>query len=221
MALDPGKVGGEDVGDEGEERRSKQGSRWLVVGLSNPESEYGGTRHNIGADVVRVLAGRLGASFKAHKASAQVADTFDRPGGVPLSLAIPFGYMNNSGGPVQRVAAFYKVGLDRLVVVHDEIDLPFSVLRLKRGGGTAGHNGVKDVQRALGSPDFYRVRLGVGRPPGRQDPADFVLRRFSAKEREQIDVTCQEAADAILGLIADGLEAAQNRYHSRGTAHAE
>lgn len=191
-----------------------QGSRWLVVGLGNPEAEYAGTRHNLGADVVRALAARLGASFKAHKAVAQIADTFDRPGGVPLSLVIPSGYMNNSGGPVQRVAAFYKVGVDRLIVVHDEIDLPFAALRLKRGGGTAGHNGVKDVQRALGSPDFYRVRIGVGRPPGRQDPADFVLHRFSPKEREQIDVTCQDAADATLVLISDGLEAAQNQYHA-------
>lgn len=203
------------------DRLSRRGSaqvavdagRWLVVGLGNPEAEYAGTRHNIGADVVRVLAGRLGTSFKTHKASAQVADTFDRPGGAPLTLAIPSGYMNNSGGPVQRLAAFYKVPGDRLVVVYDEIDLPLASLRLKRSGGTAGHNGLKDVQRALGSPDFYRVRIGVGRPPGRQDPADFVLRRFSAKEREQVDVTCQEAADAILMLVEQGLEAAQNRYH--------
>lgn len=201
------------------DRLSRRGSaqvaadRWLVVGLGNPEAEYAGTRHNVGADVVRMLAGRLGTSFKAHKASAQVADTFDRPGGLPLSLAIPFGYMNNSGGPVQRLTAFYKVSGDRLVVVHDEIDLPLAALRLKRGGGTAGHNGLRDVQRALGSPDFYRVRIGVGRPPGRQDPADFVLRRFSAKEREQIDVTCQEATDAILMLVEQGLEATQNRYH--------
>jgi PTH1 family peptidyl-tRNA hydrolase len=187
--------------------------RWLVVGLGNPEAEYAGTRHNIGADAVRMLAGRLGTSFTGHKVSGQVADTFDRPGGVPLSLAIPSGYMNNSGGPVQRLAAFYKVPVDRLVVVHDEIDLPLAVLRLKRGGGTAGHNGLRDVQRALGSPDFYRVRIGVGRPPGRQDPADFLLRRFSAKEREQIDVACQQAADAILMLVEQGLEAAQNRFH--------
>jgi PTH1 family peptidyl-tRNA hydrolase len=190
-------------------------SRWLAVGLANPEAEYAGTRHNIGADVVRILAGRLGTPFKAHKASAHVADTFDRPGGVPLSLAIPFGYMNNSGGPVQRLTAFYKVPLERLIVVHDEIDLPLASLRLKRGGGTAGHNGLKDVQRHLGGSDFYRVRIGVGRPPDRQDPADFLLHRFSTKEREQIDVTCQEAADAVLMLIEEGLEAAQNRYHPR------
>ena len=188
--------------------------RWLVVGLGNPESEYAGTRHNIGADVVRRLAGRLGVSFKTHKASAQVADSHSSPGGGrPLSLAIPSGYMNTSGGPVQRLAAFYKVPPERLVVVYDDIHLPLGALRLKRGGGTAGHNGVKDVQRALGTSDFYRVRLGVGRPPGRQDPADYVLRRFSAKEREAIDVTAEQAVDAILTLITDGLEAAQNRFH--------
>jgi PTH1 family peptidyl-tRNA hydrolase len=200
------RPGSETVNDLG-------ASRWLVVGLGNPEAEYAGTRHNLGADVVRLLAGRLGASFKTHKASAHVADTFDVPGGTPLSLAVPFGYMNDSGGPVQRLAAFYKVPPDRLVVVHDEIDLAFGVLRLKRGGGTAGHNGLKDIQRSLGTPDFYRVRLGVGRPPGRQDPADYVLHRFSAQEREEIDVTATHAVDAILMLISDGLEATQNRYH--------
>jgi len=191
------------------------GDRWLAVGLRNPEPAYAGTRHNLGADVVRILAQRLGGTLRTHKAGALIADTFAQPGGTPLSLALPFGHMNTSGGPVQRLAAFYHVGLDRIVVIHDEIDLPLAVLRLKRGGGTAGHNGVKDVQRALGSPDFFRVRIGVGRPPGRQDPADFVLRRFSAREREQIDVTCQEAADAVLTLIGNGLEAAQNQYHPR------
>jgi PTH1 family peptidyl-tRNA hydrolase len=220
VAADPGENGGEATAGKDEEHGSRQGSRWLIVGLSNPEATHAGTRHNIGADVVRVLARRLGTSFKAHRTSAQVADAFDRPGGVPLSLAIPSGYMNNSGGPVQRLVAFYKVGLDRVVIVHDEIDLPFASLRLKRGGGTAGHNGLKDIQQHLGSPDFYRVRIGVGRPPGRQDPADYVLRRFSAKEREQIDVTAHDAADAILMLIEQGLEAAQNRYHSRGIANA-
>jgi peptidyl-tRNA hydrolase, PTH1 family len=188
-------------------------ARWLVVGLGNPEAEYGGTRHNLGADVVRLLADRLGASLKPHKASAHTADTFDRVGGTPLSLAVPLGYMNNSGGPVQRLVTFYKVPPDHLIVVHDEIDLSFGVLRLKLGGGTAGHNGLKDVQRHLGISDFYRVRLGIGRPPGSQNPADFVLRRFSAKEREEIDVIAIQAVDAILMLISDGLEATQNRYH--------
>jgi PTH1 family peptidyl-tRNA hydrolase len=126
---------------------------------------------------------------------------------------LPFGYMNDTGAPLQRVLKFYKVPLDRLVVVHDELDLAFAALRLKRGGGTAGHNGLKDIQRRAGGPDFYRVRIGIGRPPGRQDPADYVLKRFSVREREEIDVTLEQAADAILVLVSDGLEAAQNRFH--------
>jgi len=186
--------------------------RWLVVGLGNPEHEYGGTRHNVGADVARVLAADLGVSFKAHKTGVLLADAIGE-GGRPLSIAIPSGYMNESGGPVQRLLAFYKVPLEQFVVVHDEIDLPHAALRLKFGGGTAGHNGLKDVQRRLGSPEFHRVRIGVGRPPGRQDPADYVLRRFTTKEREEIDVTVAEAVDAIKMLVASGLEAAQNRYH--------
>ncbi|CAN5351858.1 hypothetical protein BH23ACT7_BH23ACT7_05030 [soil metagenome] len=121
--------------------------------------------------------------------------------------------MNDTGAPLQRVLKFYKVPLDRLVVVHDELDLAFAALRLKRGGGTAGHNGLKDIQRCAGGPDFYRVRIGIGRPPGRQDPADYVLKRFSVREREEIDVTLEQAADAILVLVSDGLEAAQNRFH--------
>ncbi|MPZ88079.1 MAG: aminoacyl-tRNA hydrolase [Nitriliruptorales bacterium] len=195
--------------------RGVETGRWLVAGLGNPEREYGGTRHNVGADTVRLLAGRLGASLRTHKVGGEVADAFDRPGGTPLSLVVPSGYMNNSGGPVQRASAFYRVPSGRLVVVHDDIDLSPARLRLKRGGGTAGHNGLKDIQRRLGTTDFLRVRIGVGRPPGRQDPAAYVLRRFSPKEREEIDVTIQEAADAILLLVDDGLEAAQNRYHTR------
>lgn len=188
--------------------------RWLVVGLGNPETEYGGTRHNVGADVVRLLAERLGSSFKPHRVQAQVADTFLRAGGTPLSLLLPFGYMNNSGGPVQQAMAFYKVPADRLVVVHDDLDLDLGRLRLKRGGGTGGHNGLKDIQRRCGGPNFLRTRIGIGRPPGRQDPADFVLRKFSAADREVIEVTVQRAADAILDLVDVGLEAAQNRHHA-------
>jgi peptidyl-tRNA hydrolase, PTH1 family len=188
--------------------------RWLVVGLGNPEAEYGGTRHNIGADVVRRLAERLGASFKPHKkVQAQVADTWDAPGGTPLSLLVPFGYMNRSGGPVQQGMAFYKVPHERLVVVHDDLDLEVGKLRLKRGGGDAGHNGLRDVRKRTGSGDYFRVRVGIGRPAGRQDPADYVLKRFSAQEREEVEVVVEEAAEAILGLVADGLEAAQNRHH--------
>jgi len=189
--------------------------RWLVVGLRNPEKEYGGTRHNVGADVVRAVAGRLPGSFRATpKAGGEVADVTDPGSAAPLTLLLPSGYMNESGGPVQRAAAFYKVPPDRVVVVHDDLDLPAAALRVKRGGGAGGHNGLRDVARRLGTPDFLRVRIGVGRPPGRQDPADFVLRRFGAKEREEIDVTVEQAADAVLSLVAQGLEATQNRFHA-------
>lgn len=189
------------------------GDRWLIVGLGNPEHEYGGTRHNIGADAVRRLADRLGLSFKPHKSGCLVADGFSRPGGEALTLALPTSYMNLSGGPVQQAAAFYKVPPERVVVVHDELDLPLAALKLKMGGGAAGHNGLKDVRGRLGTPDFLRVRIGVGRPPGRQDPASYVLKRFGDKERTEIDVTVEEACDAILHLVEHGLESAQNRYH--------
>lgn len=189
-------------------------SRWLIAGLGNPEAEYGGSRHNVGADAVRRLAERLGAGLKPHKkAQALVADCWDRPGGTPLSLMIPFGYMNTSGGPVQQAMAFYKVGHDRLVVVHDDLDLEVAKLRLKLGGGDGGHKGLGDIRRRTGSGDYYRVRLGIGRPPGRQDPSDYVLKRFRRDEREQVDVTVEQASDAILDLVAHGLEPAQNRYH--------
>lgn len=189
------------------------GDRWLVVGLGNPEHEYGGTRHNVGADTVRGLAEQLGVSLRAHKSGTEVADTWTHPGGVPITLAIPFGYMNESGGPVQRAMKFYSVPPEQLVVIHDEIDLELGKLRLKLGGGNAGHNGLKDVQRRIGTPDFYRVRIGVGRPPGRQAASGHVLKRFGARERQVVDVTIAEAAEAVLTLVRDGLEAAQNRYH--------
>ena len=190
--------------------------RWLVVGLRNPEREYGQTRHNLGGDVVRLLAQRLGAPLKTTpKLRAETADSFAAPGGTPVTLVLPGGYMNSSGGPVQAAANFYKVPRERIVVVHDDLDLPTAALRLKRGGGAAGHNGLKDVTQRLGGPDYHRVRIGIGRPPGRQDPADYVLRRFSASDREQVDVTLELAADAILSLVRDGLEPTQNRYNAR------
>jgi peptidyl-tRNA hydrolase, PTH1 family len=183
-----------------------------VVGLANPEAEYGGTRHNIGADMVRRFAERLGWALKPHKkAQGLLAD--GRIDSVPLSLMVPFGYMNTSGGPVQAAMAFYKVPHDRLIVAHDDLDLHVATLRLKHGGGTAGHKGLHDIQRRTGSPDFYRIRIGIGRPPGRQDPADYVLKRFPAKDREAVDVTVEQACDALLDLVVHGLEYAQNRHH--------
>lgn len=197
--------------------------RWLVVGLGNPEAEYAGTRHNVGADTVRLLAQRLGASFKPHKAQAQIADTFYRsgatagagPGGTRLSLCLAFGYYNTTGGPVQAATAFYKVPHERLIVVHDDIDLELGAVRLKRGGGTGGNKGLASIQQRTGDANFLRVRIGIGRPPGRQSAADYVLKRFSSKQREEADIAIERAADAVLDLITGDLETAQNRHHDK------
>jgi peptidyl-tRNA hydrolase, PTH1 family len=188
--------------------------RWLVVGLGNPEAEYGGTRHNVGADVVRAFARREHVDLARNKrvrceiAQAPVA-------GVRFVLAIPSSYMNTSGGPVQQAAAWFKVPVERIIVCHDDLDLEVGSLRLKRGGGHAGHNGLKDLDRALGSRDYLRVRIGIGRPPGRMPSKDHVLRRFPPAERATIDVVLEEAVDAIELLVTDGLEPAQNRYHAK------
>lgn len=188
--------------------------RWLVVGLGNPVPAYAGTRHNVGRDVVELLSGRLGAPLGSHRTGARVADTFDRPGGTPISLVVPSGYMNTLGNGVQRVLSFYSVPSERMLVVHDDLDLPLGTLKLKLGGGSGGHNGLRDVTNKVGGPQYPRVRIGIGRPPGRQDPADYVLRPFAKKDREIVDVTVHEAADAILLVVEQGLEAAQNRFHA-------
>jgi peptidyl-tRNA hydrolase, PTH1 family len=191
--------------------------RWLVVGLTNPEAEYGGTRHNIGADVVRALAARHHVDLKPHKAQALVADTRlgTGPDAVPLTLAVPFGYMNESGGPVQQLLRFYKVPSERMVVVCDELDLDVGVVRAKRGG-SGGHNGLRDIRQRTGSDDHLRVRFGIGRPPGRMPAARYVLQRFTAKERaDVVDVAVQEAADLVESLVLHGLEVTQNRFHQR------
>lgn len=186
--------------------------RWLVVGLGNPEDEYGGTRHNVGADVVRTLARREHVPLSRNKrVRCEVAEM--RLGGRPAALVIPATYMNLSGGPVQQAAAWFKVDPEHVIVLHDDLDVEVGRLKVKRGGGHAGHNGLKDVDRALGTRDYLRVRIGIGRPPGRQPAKDFVLRRFPPAERETIDVTLQEAGDAVEMLIRDGLEPTQNRYH--------
>ena len=188
------------------------GDRWLVVGLGNPEGEYGGTRHNVGADVVRVLAARLGANLTPNKrVRCETADV--RVGGARATLAVPRAYMNESGGPVQAAVRWLGVPLERLVVVHDELDLDVGVLRLKAGGGHAGHNGLRDLDRALPDRDYLRVRVGVGRPVGRTPPRKHLLSRFTPAQRERIDVMIEHAADAVESLIADGLEPTQNRYH--------
>ena len=161
--------------------------------------------------VTALLAERVGARFKAHRSGNDVAE--GRLAGVPVTLARPRAYMNVSGRPVAALTAFYKVPPDRLVVIHDELDIPFGTLRLKLGGGEGGHNGLRSITQALGTPDYYRVRFGIGRPPGRMDPAVYVLRDFSAAERKDLPFFVDRAADATETLIAKGLAEAQNIYH--------
>jgi peptidyl-tRNA hydrolase, PTH1 family len=186
---------------------------WLVVGLGNPGPDYAGTRHNVGFLVVDELAERAGGRFAKHKrAHAQVAE--ERLQGHRAVLAKPSSYMNESGGPVKGLLDFYKVPMDRLVVVHDELDIPFAALRLKLGGGDNGHNGLRSIRRSTGSGEFFRVRVGIGRPPGRQDPADFVLKPWAAVERKELPLLVSDAADAVELLLHEGLERAQNRYHA-------
>jgi PTH1 family peptidyl-tRNA hydrolase len=188
--------------------------RFLVVGLGNPGPRYAATRHNAGFLVVDLLADRIGGRFKAHKSSSGRADVLEgRLAGVPVVLAKPRSYMNESGGPVVSVARFFKIPLERIVVVHDELDLPFGALRLKLGGGDGGHNGLRSVSAALGAKDYLRVRFGIGRPPGRQDPADFVLKEFAATERKDLAFSVDRAADAVEALLSGGLEPAQNTYN--------
>jgi peptidyl-tRNA hydrolase, PTH1 family len=188
--------------------------RVLIAGLGNPEGEYGGTRHNLGADTVRLLADRAGLRLTRSKVGGLVADGRLAPGDPPVTLFVPKGYMNNSGGPVQRALAFYKLPLERLVVVHDDIDLEAWTVRLKRGGGPGGHNGVRDIIDRCGR-DFLRVRIGVGRPPGTQDPARYVLARVSAAQRDHAEAAVRWAAEAVTDLVTTGLEAAQNIHHAR------
>jgi PTH1 family peptidyl-tRNA hydrolase len=187
---------------------------WLVVGLGNPGSQYAGNRHNVGQMVADELASRIGATFKRHKTPSRVAEGFLGPGRPKLVLAKPNSYMNASGGPVSALLKFYSLGVDRLIVVHDELDIPFDTVRLKRGGGHGGHNGLRDIQKASGSPEFTRVRVGIGRPPGRMDAADYVLRDFAGPEREALANLLSDAADAVESIVSDGLVAAQQRFHS-------
>ena len=182
----------------------------LVVGLGNPGPEYADTRHNVGFHVVELLAARAGGGrFSRHKSNADVLE--GRLAGRRVVLAKPRTYMNVSGGPVAGLVRYYG---GELVVVHDDLDLGFGVVRLKQGGGEGGHNGLRSISTSLGTKDYLRVRFGIGRPPGRQDPADFVLKRFSATERKVLDFAVDLAADATEALLADGLEPTQNRFHA-------
>lgn len=188
---------------------------FLIVGLGNPGPEYSGNRHNVGFMVADLLAERAGGRFKLHKSRAEVVE--GRIGGYPglrVVLAKPMTYMNNSGSPVGSLRDFFKIPPTNIVVIHDELDIPFGALRLKCGGGDNGHNGLRSISRLLGTRDYLRVRFGIGRPPGRQDPADYVLKDFSAAERKELPFLVDRAADATEALMSESLPNAQNTYHA-------
>ncbi len=185
---------------------------WLVVGLGNPGPTYAGNRHNVGAMVADVLGARVGGTFRSHKARAAVLE--GRIGAVRVVLAKPSSFMNESGGPVAGLAQFFKVDVEHVLVVHDALDIPYGEIRLKRGGGEGGHNGLRSMTRSLASKEYLRVRVGIGRPPGRMDAADYVLRDFAAAERKDLGVLLEEAADAVELVMEHGLLQAQQRFHA-------
>jgi peptidyl-tRNA hydrolase, PTH1 family len=189
---------------------------FLIVGLGNPGPGYAGNRHNVGAMVLDELAARAGIRLSPGKGARSRALAGEgRLAGRRVVLARPLTYMNESGGPVRGLLDYHDLPAEDLVVIHDELDIPFSAVRLKRGGGEGGHNGLRSITRSAGTKDYLRVRVGIGRPPGRQDAADFVLKDFSATERKELDLLIAEAADAAEALLVRGLEAAQNEVHPR------
>jgi PTH1 family peptidyl-tRNA hydrolase len=184
----------------------------LVIGLGNPGPDYADTRHNSGVGVLELLAARAGGRFSRHRSGADVLE--GRLAGRRVVLARPRTYMNVSGGPVAGLVRYFGVPVDDLVVVHDDLDLGFGVIRLKRGGGEGGHNGLRSISRSVATKDYCRLRVGIGRPPGRQDAADFVLSDFSGVERKELEFLVDRAADAVEAVVANGLEPAQNVYHA-------
>ncbi|MDR2703264.1 MAG: aminoacyl-tRNA hydrolase [Cellulomonadaceae bacterium] len=190
---------------------------YLVIGLGNPGAQYVATRHNIGQLVVDLLAARTRVTLKkTPRISAEVAETrLASPPAPKIILAKSLTFMNLTGGPVAALSKYYKVAPDQVIAVHDDVDLPFGAVRLKLGGGEGGHNGLRDITKALGTREYLRVRLGVGRPPGNQDTADYVLNRFSARERVTLAASLDDGADAVVGLVSNGLLATQQDFHSR------
>jgi peptidyl-tRNA hydrolase, PTH1 family len=201
---------------------------WLIVGLGNPGPSYRGHRHNVGAMVVNELAARAGVCLRSHKAGAVAADVrlsvqrSGTAGGSPTGalrpravIATPQSYMNESGGPVAGLLSFYKIQVENLIVIHDELDISFAEVRIKLGGGEGGHNGLRSITKSIGTKEYLRVRVGIGRPPGRMDAADYVLHDFSGAERSEVPLLISDAADAAECLVADGLAATQQYWHSR------
>ncbi|HSO90582.1 MAG TPA: aminoacyl-tRNA hydrolase [Arthrobacter sp.] len=190
---------------------------WLIVGLGNPGPDYAHNRHNVGQMVLDELASRIGSGFKSHKSRAQVLEGRLGIGGPRVVLAKPLSYMNVSGGPVTALSKFYDIEPGHVIAVHDEIDIPFNTVKVKLGGGEGGHNGLRDISKALATKDYLRVRVGVGRPPGRMDTADFVLKDFSGSEKKDLPFLIDTAADAAESLVRDGLLAAQQQFHPAKT----
>lgn len=193
---------------------------FAVVGLGNPGAKYTGTRHNAGHMVIETLARRAGVNLSSHKQTQTIQGTTRLgvgPGrdGEQVVFATLMSYMNTSGGPTSSLLKYYDIAPENLIVVHDELDIDFGTLRLKRGGGEGGHNGLKSITSSLGSKQYIRLRFGIGRPPGRQDPADYVLSRFASSQRPELDILLEEAAGAVTDVIEQGLEKATMRLHTR------
>ena len=194
--------------------RTGEPAAWMVVGLGNPGDRYAGTRHNVGADVIGLLAGRHGGMLKRSRELALSCEV--RVDGERVALAFPQTFMNESGQSVGRLVRRYGIeDPGRIVVVHDELDLPVGGLRIKAGGGLAGHNGLRSITAHLKTQDYLRVRIGVGRPPGRRSGADHVLRRPGRAEADELGIVVQEAADAVEAVLADGVDAAMCRFNDR------
>ena len=189
---------------------------WLVVGLGNPGDQYAATRHNIGQMVIDELARRHSVKFSSHKSRTDIA-AFKLGVGIDahsIIIAKSKSYMNETGGPVKALANFYSVEPEKVIALHDELDIPFAAIRTKLAGGDNGHNGLKSMTSSFGTPNYYRIRLGIGRPMGQQDPADFVLRGFSKVEQKDLAEFIDRGADVVESLIAKGLEATQSAYNS-------
>jgi PTH1 family peptidyl-tRNA hydrolase len=193
---------------------------WLVVGLGNPGTRYARNRHNVGYQVVDLLAAEIGGTFSSHRSRASVLEgrlppAAGRPG-PRIVLAKPSVFMNESGGPVAGLINFYRVPIDQLIIVHDELDLPFGVLRLKQGGGEGGHNGLRSISRSTDSKNYLRVRLGIGRPPGRMDPADYVLKDVPPADREELKLMLSDASDAVSSILVSGFALTQGKVNALG-----
>ena len=189
---------------------------WLVVGLGNPGDKYAATRHNVGQMVVDELVRRHNVKLSSHKSRTNIA-AFKLGVGDdahPVIVAKSHSFMNETGGPIKALANFYSVDPEKIIVLHDELDIPFAAIRTKFAGGDNGHNGLKSMTSAFGAPDYYRVRLGIGRPMGEQDPADFVLKAFSKVEQKELSEFIVRGADVVESLINEGLERTQTRFNS-------